>query len=406
MIPSLYIHIPFCKRKCFYCDFYSRPGHFSEMPGHPAPLVRNRSGHFSEMSDRPAPLVRDYVSTLISQIEPLQQRFNTIYIGGGTPTALPEAELERLLKSLGKNIAKETEFTVEANPESLDEEKTKLLLGCGVNRLSIGLQSLDDRKLRKLGRIHNAAKAVSAIHRAAQRGFADISADLIFGVWGEDLRSWESELEDVTKLPITHISCYSLTYEKGTPLFNALENKSVTPLEDETVAAMYEAAIDRLALRGFKQYEISSFAKGARRSRHNMSYWDNDPYIGLGASAVSYIDGTRSKNISDAAEYIKSYEEGRPLAESSEKLSPVRRARETAAVKIRTRDGIDFAWFHGKTGYNFRELERKAIADLIAKDLIKYTYPKPAVGKTSAPAGIALKRKGFLFCDTVSSALL
>lgn len=345
-------------------------------------------------------MAKAYVDTLVSQIEPLQQRFNTIYIGGGTPTALPMAQLSELLKSLSKNIAKGTEFTVEANPESLDEEKTRLLLDCGVNRLSIGLQSLDDRKLKKLGRIHNAAKAVEAIRRAAKLGFTDLSADLIFGVWGEDLSSWERELEEATKLPITHISCYSLTYEKGTPLFDALKNKSITPLEDETVAVMYEAAIDRLGLRGFKQYEISSFAKGGHRSRHNMSYWENNPYIGLGASAVSYIDGTRSKNVSDVAEYITRAAQSRPLEESSEKLSPARRARETAAVKIRTKDGIDFAWFRAKTGYDFLSLERKAITDLIAKDLIKY------VKDGTTPTGIALKRKGFLFCDTVSSALL
>lgn len=387
-IPSLYIHIPFCKRKCLYCDFYS--------------IVSSEAR------------VRDYVGILVSQIEPLKQRFDTIYIGGGTPTALPKPDLERLLKNLSKNMDSRTEFTVEANPESLDDEKIKLLLGCGVNRLSIGLQSLDDRKLKKLGRIHDAAKAVDAICRAAKRSFADVSADLIFGVWGEDLRSWKHELEDAAKLPVTHISCYSLTYEKGTPLFNALKNKSITPLEDEIVAAMYEAAIDTLALRGFKQYEVSNFAKEGRRCRHNMSYWENNPYIGLGASAVSYIDGTRAKNIADVAEYIKRAEASRPLAGSSEKLSPVRRAKETAAVKIRTKEGIDFAWFKEKTGYDFLSLEGKSVADLIAKDLIKYTRVnlrgQPARSTCAvdagAPTGIALKRKGFLFCDTVSSALL
>jgi len=392
-IPSLYIHIPFCKRNCHYCDFYSvvTDGCHCEPP---------------KAAKQSFPLAQDYVSALISQIEPLQQRFNTVYIGGGTPTALPKAQLGELLKSLSKNITKDTEFTVEANPESLDDKKTKLLLDCGVNRLSIGLQSLDDRKLKKLGRIHNAAKAVEAIRRAAKLGFADLSADLIFGVWGEDLHSWERELEEAAKLPITHISCYSLTYENGTPLFNALKNKSVAPLDDDTVAAMYETAIDRLGLRGFKQYEISSFAKNGRRSIHNMSYWDNNPYIGLGASAVSYIDGTRSKNIADVAEYITRVNEGRSLAESSEKLSPVKRARETAAVKIRTKDGIDFAWFKAKTGYDFFELESKAIAGLISNGFIKYKKDSATGAPVGAPTGIALKRKGFLFCDTVSSALL
>lgn len=376
MIQSLYIHIPFCKRKCIYCDFYSTVSDIF--------------------------LAQDYISALVSQIELLRQPFNTIYIGGGTPTALPKAQLELLLRSLGKNLAEGTEFTVEANPESLDGELTKLLFDRGVNRLSIGLQSLDDRKLEKLGRIHDAAKAVDVISRAAKRGFAGLSADLIFGVWGEDLDSWDRELEEAAKLPVTHISCYSLTYEKGTPLFGALRNKSITPLGDEAVAVMYEAAIDRLALRGFKQYEISSFAKDGFRSRHNMSYWENNPYIGLGASAVSYVDGTRSKNVADVSEYIARVNEGRPLAESSEKLSPVRRARETAAVKIRTKEGIDFAWFKEKTGYDFLPLEAKAVTDLVSKGFIRHKKDSA----TGAPTGIALKRKGFLFCDTVSSSLL
>jgi oxygen-independent coproporphyrinogen-3 oxidase len=398
MIPSLYIHIPFCTRKCLYCDFYSvviengdcPPGRGLTKVG-TVPIFEGRA----EGPKQFPPTVQDYINTLIRQIEPLQQRFNTIYIGGGTPTALPKAQLERLLKSLGKNIAKGTEFTVEANPESLDDEKIKLLLDCGVNRLSIGLQSFDDRKLKKLGRIHNAARAIDAISRSAKAGFADISADLIYGVWGEEAGSWERELEEAAKLPITHISCYSLTYEKGTPLFNALKNKSIVPLEDETVAEMYERAIDKLALRGFKQYEVSNFAKTGRRCRHNLSYWENNPYIGLGASAVSYIDGARMKNVSDVAEYIARVDEGKPLDESSEKLTPVKRARETAAVKIRTKDGIDFAWFREKTGYDFLELESKAVVDLLEQGLVKTTS-----------TGIALKRKGFLHCDTVSSTLL
>ncbi len=430
MIPSLYIHIPFCKRKCLYCDFYSIPVPCHCEPPKPVPC-HCEPPKAAKQSLKP--LTQGYVDTLIAQIEPLQQRFDTIYIGGGTPTALPKTQLERLLKSLGKNIAKDTEFTVEANPESLDDEKIKLFLDCGVNRLSVGLQSFDDRKLKKLGRIHNAARALEAISRAVKGGFADLSADLIYGVWGEDVRSWERELEEAAKLPITHISCYSLTYEKGTPLFNALKNKSIMPLEDEIVAEMYERAIDKLALRGFKQYEVSNFAKADRRCRHNLSYWENNPYIGLGASAVSYIDGTRTKNIADVSGYISRAGENKPLAESSEKLSPVRRAKETAAVKIRTKDGIDFAWFREKTGYDFLELESKAVERLVEQGLIKYIschceaatarnchceaatarnchceaakLPKQSITQP-VPTGIALKRKGFLFCDTVSSALL
>ena len=373
MAGSLYIHIPFCKRKCLYCDFYSR-------------VVDGAAAA--------------YVEALVRQIERLDGRFKTVYIGGGTPTVLEDKLLERLLRSLSGKLAGGAEFTVEANPESLDAGKVKLLLGGGVNRLSLGLQSLDDRILKKLGRIHNAAKGAEAVRLAAKNGFSNISADLIFGVWGQDAGQWEKDLEEAAKLPIRHVSAYALTYEKLTPLFEALRNKSVTPLEDEAVAAMYEFAIDRLALRGFKQYEVSNFAKDGCQCRHNLSYWENNPYAGLGASAVSYMDGVRTKNVADVAEYIARAEEGRALAESSEKLPPVRRAKETAAVKIRTKDGIDFAWFKAKTGFDFMGLEGRAAAELIGKGLIKYKKD----GDT--PTGIALKRLGFLHCDTVSSTLL
>jgi oxygen-independent coproporphyrinogen-3 oxidase len=375
MISSLYIHIPFCRRKCLYCDFYSMPGH-------------------------PAPLARDYVNALICRIEPLAQRFSTVYMGGGTPTVLENELLKRLLGALGKNLARGAEFTVEANPESLDRRKLGMFADFGVNRLSVGIQSLDDRKLKKLGRIHDAARGVESIKMAAAAGFGNVSADLIFGVPGESLEDWRSELEEAARLPLTHVSAYSLTYEKGTPLFTAVKNRSIVPLEDEVVAGMYEASIDILALRGFKQYEVSNFAREGFGCRHNLSYWENNPYIGLGASAVSYSDGVRTKNVSDVAEYIRRHREGRPAGESSEKLSPPRRARETAAVKIRTKDGIDFAWFRDKTGYDFMDLEGKAVSPLIEEGLLKFRKD----GAT--PTGIALKRKGFLFCDTVSSALL
>ena len=163
---------------------------------------------------------------------------------------------------------------------------------------------------------------------------------------------------------------------------------------------MYEAAIDKLSLGGFKQYEVSNFAKPGFECKHNLNYWDNDPYIGLGASAVSYMDGVRSKFVSDVKEYVQRFRNGKSMVESSEKLSPVRRAKETAAIKIRTRTGIDFGWFKDKTGYDLRELEKRALPRLLEDGLIKYKKDG------EVPTGIILKRKGFLFSDTVSSAFL
>ena len=376
METSLYIHIPFCKRKCLYCDFYS------------------------EIYDRE--LSSAYIDVMIDQIAGSPHRFSTIYIGGGTPSALEPELLERLLKALRPKFAGASlEFTVEANPESLDDRRIKVLSDSGVTRLSIGVQSLDDRKLKKLGRLHNAESARGAVHLARKRAFSNIGIDLMFGVWGETAKGWKDELDEAVRLPVSHISCYSLTYEKGTPLFKAVLNKSVLPIEDDRSSAMYETAMELLALRGFKQYEISNFAGAEEfKCRHNISYWENNPYIGLGASAVSYMDGIRAKNVPDIREYIKRYRSGASLIESSEKLSPVRRAKETAAIKIRTRDGIDFGWFREKTGYDLEELERKALSELADKDLIKYKREGDSL------TGIALKHRGILFCDTVSSALL
>jgi len=374
MNTSLYIHIPFCRRKCSYCNFYSD-------------IYENE-------------LTSAYIDVLSAQIEKLEQEFSTIYIGGGTPTVLDKGLLRILLNGLKRFLCNAREFTVEANPESLDDDKIGLLLDSGVNRLSIGVQSLNDQKLKRLGRIHTATRAKESMHSAAKKGFKNISADLIFGIWDEDTDKWRSEVAEMAKMPITHISCYELTYEKNTPLFLAVKNNSIAPLEDDVVAAMYEQAIDLLALGGFKQYEVSNFSKEGFECKHNLNYWDNGPYIGLGPSAFSYIDGVRQKNVADVREYIKRAGSGKTLIEFSEKLSPVRRAKEAAAVKIRTKEGIDFKLFKDKTGFDFLEIEKKVLTKLIEEGFIKYKKENNEV------AGVCLKRKGFLFCDTVSSAFL
>jgi len=308
--------------------------------------------------------------------------------------------LEKLLAPIKRFLPTVAEFTVEANPESLTDEKMALFLASGVNRLSIGVQSTREQKLKKLGRVHSTRQAIDAVHRAHKKGFENINIDLIYGVWDETIDGWEKDIGEATELPVTHISCYGLTYEKDTPLWEAVRNSSIKPLDDDAAATMYELAIDNLAVRGFKQYEVSNFAKEGFECKHNMTYWNNDPYAGLGASAVSYKDGSREENLSDINEYIRRCEEGKPLIVSSEKLPPVKRAKETAAVKIRTKDGIDFAWFREKTGFDFLELEKSALPELVENGLVKYRKE----GDTRT--GISLKRKGFLLCDSVSSSFL
>lgn len=374
MVESLYIHIPFCRRKCLYCDFYS--------------VIYDEK------------IAQAYVDTLVKQIETLDSKFSTVYIGGGTPSALSVGQLNKLFSNLAKYRAAECEFTIEANPESLSDDKIAAIRDGGVNRMSIGIQSLKDYKLRKLGRLHTAEQAKDAVRRVSKKGIENIGVDLIFGFWDEGIDDWERDLEEAVKLPIQHISCYGLTYEKNTPLFNALKNKSLEPLDDVEIAGMYECAIDRLERSGFQQYEVSNFAKEGYACKHNLSYWDNNSYIGVGASAVSYLDGVRSNNVADIKDYIRRVNEDKSFISSIEKLSPLKRAKETAALKIRTKNGIDFDWFKDKTGYSFLELEQKAVSKLIEDGLLKYKK------KHNIPSGVFVKRKGFLFCDTVSSAFL
>jgi oxygen-independent coproporphyrinogen-3 oxidase len=279
-------------------------------------------------------------------------------------------------------------------------QKLKLFLNYGINRISIGVQSFDDRKLVKLGRIHSAQKAIEAIKLAKHSGFKNISIDLIFGVWQETLDEWKKELKVAVTLPLKHISCYSLSYEKNAKLFRLLKKKKVIPQDDDITVKMYEYAIDYLEKNKFFHYEVSNFAKTGFQCKHNINYWQNNSYVGLGPSAVSYQNGARSKNIPDIKKYLEVAVKNKPTLISKEKLSLENQAKETAAIKIRTAEGIDFGWFKEKTGFDFTKLEGENIILLIKQKLIEY---KKVEAKNS---GVALTRKGFLFCDSVSAQLL
>lgn len=374
MLPALYIHIPFCRRKCAYCDFYS---------------VAYDEG-----------LASSYVDALLSQMRAVEGAVSTIFIGGGTPTTLSAPLLKKLLRGTKKFIRKGLEFTVEANPESLTGEKLALFSDKGVNRLSIGIQSFDDAKLKRLGRIHDAGKAIESVMLSRKKGFDNLNIDLIFGAPDETLDDCSVELERAVKLPVPHISCYCLSYEKGSPLFNAREEGKITPADEESSAAMYSYAMEYFPGHGFQHYEISNFAKEGRYCRHNLTYWNNDEYIGLGASAVSYAGGVRKKHLPDVRKYIERVAAGRETIIFSERITGERKARETAAVKIRTAEGINFDWFRERTGYDFLKLETDVLSKLSDAGLLQYKKVK------GGNSGVSLTKKGFLFCDTVSSELL
>jgi oxygen-independent coproporphyrinogen-3 oxidase len=256
----------------------------------------------------------------------------------------------------------------------------------GVNRISIGAQSFNDKKLKKLGRLHDSQRAKNCVKIARKKGFRNISLDLIFGVRAETLGDWKKDLEDAARLGVQHISCYALDCKE-------LESGKIAP-------ALYEYAMDYLPTKGYIQYEISNFSKKGFACKHNLNYWDNGPYTGLGPSAVSYAKGKREENISDIASYIERSGSGASTAAYSEKLDRMHSARETAAIKIRTMEGIDLEWFKKKTGLGFLKLEKKALPRLIEDGLVYHA------GRRAARKAVRLTPKGVLFCDIVSSAFL
>lgn len=291
------------------------------------------------------------------------------------------------MENLKTKLSEYPEYTIEANPESVNGEKLRIFAEGGVNRLSIGVQSFNDAKLKKLGRIHDSLSAKEAVCLAQKTGFQNINIDLMFGVRGETLDDWKKDLEEAVTLPVRHVSCY------------CLDCRGIEAPEDDA-AQMYEYAIDFLAGEGFAQYEISNFAKKDFACRHNLAYWNNDDYTGLGASAVSYSGGSREENTADIADYIKKAGSGASVAASGEKLDKAARAKETAAIKIRMMEGINFEWFKKKTGYDLTDIEKDAIRGLFEKGLIEYLETK------NGRSGIALTRKGILLCDVVSSAFM
>ena len=372
---ALYIHIPFCRKKCPYCSFLS--------------IAYDRK------------LADSYIE-LLGNTFPAEgsAKISTIYIGGGTPTVLNMSQLKKLFKFLSKYKSRNVEFTIEANPESITAEKLKLFFDAGVNRLSIGVQSLTDGRLAELGRVHNSETALNAVLLAYRSGFRDINVDFMAGLPKDESDPISKEIKKLTSLPITHFSFYILSYEKGTLFYRDMKSGQVVKISDETASDIYSRMACLLEKKGFRHYEVSNFAKKGFECRHNLNYWSNGPYIGLGPSACSYVNGVRSRNTSDLLKYIDNVRRNRKIISFQEKLSPERRAGETAAFKIRTADGINFAWFKEKTGFDLMETKKGVIDKHVNEGLLRYRKRK---GKAT---GIFITKKGFLLCDLISSSFL
>jgi len=325
---------------------------------------------------------------------------STVYIGGGTPSALDDVSFSFLLESINEYFLKEhtpEEFTVEVNPESVSENTLKMMKEHRVNRISIGVQSLNDRKLRFLCRPHTREQAYRSIRAASKAGFRRLSIDLMYGVASETLKDWEEELrEAASHEEIAHISAYALSCEKNTPFFRLSKERSITA-DEGSQAAMYRAAMGILPRQSFLHYEVSNFARSGFACVHNQCYWNNDAYIGIGASAVSYRDGVRERYSASVLEYLRSLlEHERIPVEYSERLSAVERTKETAALQIRRKEGIDFAQFKQKTGYDLLALKEAALEKLIGEGYLE------RVNSTSGTfSGVRATEQGFLFCDDI-----
>jgi oxygen-independent coproporphyrinogen-3 oxidase len=364
MITSLYLHIPFCVKKCIYCDFFS---------------VR-----YDEA------LVSGYVASAVHELDVRKKdagELKTVYIGGGTPTVVPTGSLVTLLRAIGVSfaLAPDAEITMEANPGTIDREKARALADAGVNRFSIGVQSFDDRELRLLGRIHTAEdvrKATSAVREADVR---NLSIDLVYGIPGQTGDSWSKTVATAIELAPEHISAYELTPERSTPLHEAIAAKTLEMPPEETVLAMYSHAIDTLGDRGYGHYEISNFAKPGFRCRHNVNYWDRGQYIGIGASAHSFIGNRRMRNTSDIAKYRELLQKGELPVDESIEVSPEEAVREFIFLGLRKREGLDITKM-GKTAGDgilnaAREFVDQGLIE-VDKDILRLTRGGIVVSNT------------------------
>lgn len=341
---GLYVHIPFCIKKCAYCDFNSFAACGMEK--------------------------KSYLSALFGELEKYRdEAVDTAFIGGGTPTSLESGELYALLCKINEcfSIDKNAEYTVEANPKTLDAEKLTVMKNGGVNRISIGVQSFCDDELKRIGRIHTAEEAKETVRLAQDCGFDNINIDLMLDLPGQTMKSFKKTLAEAVDLGTRHISCYSLILEDGTPLFDEFENGDLDLPDEELERDMYEYACGFLAKNGFCQYEISNFANPGYESRHNLKYWQCKEYIGVGLSAHSYDDGKRFSNTDDFSEYIsRHYSSG-----TFDKLTEKDMMSEFMFLGLRMTKGVSERDFYARFGKEMKSVFKKPLEKFVKNGFLK-----------------------------------
>jgi oxygen-independent coproporphyrinogen-3 oxidase len=375
---AAYVHIPFCAHHCGYCDFAIAVGQ-------------------DDLIDRYLDALQRELATLGAA-----QRVRTLSLGGGTPSHLAAPRLARLLEMLARWLPREEggEFSLEANPDSLDADKIALLADHGLTRVSLGVQSFHPELLRVLERTHTADEVPRVVERARRR-IAQVSLDLIFGVPGQTPGMWRADLERALELTPDHLSTYGLTYEKGTPLWKQRRRGLIQPLGEETERGLYALAMDTLEAAGFEHYEISNFARwevdrsSSRRSRHNQVYWANEAHFGFGMGAARYVCGVRQLNTRDLRTYVTRVLAGESPVLQSEELDPPERARETLALGLRRAEGIHRVAFRAQTGFTLEEAASPRLPALVEQGLLRDTGER-----------VFLTREGKFLADAVIERLL
>jgi oxygen-independent coproporphyrinogen-3 oxidase len=358
---SVYIHIPFCKSKCFYCGFFSKPPDRFD-------VQRVLNAEIAELKKT-------------SFLKPL----GTLYIGGGSPGSIGEKALCDFLKKIAELTGKADEFTVEINPADADEKLLNNLKNIGVNRISIGAQSFIQSELDFLGRRYKAEQIERTIKAARDAGIENIGIDLIFAVPASNLKSWQKNLQKAIELDVQHISAYSLTYEKDTALEEIKSSGKVTAIDEELDRKMYETAIEALAAAGIGHYEISNFARPGFECKHNLAYWKNDSYLGIGPAAASYILDFRTENISDIEKYVQCIEQNKEPTAESVKLTDIEKACQTAVLNLRLTEGIELTGYKQKTGFDIYELFGTSIEKNLKSNLLKLENNRLSLTKPALP---------------------
>ncbi len=370
---GIYIHIPFCRQACHYCDF-----HFSTTLKHKDVMT--------EAILREIELRKNYLNN-----EPI----NTLYFGGGSPSLMEVKELESIIQKVNQyfETSSSIEVTLEANPDDLNKNYLKSIQNIGINRLSIGVQSFIDRDLAWMNRIHSASDALDSIKRAQDIGLENISIDLIYGTPGLKDEEWKHNIHMAFDLGIQHISSYALTVESNTALGSWVKKGSVKPMDEEQAANQFEILMDEMASENFIHYEISNFCKEGFESKHNSSYWSGEKYLGIGPSAHSFNKTSRQWNIANNHQYMDNILSGK-MSYDEEILSLENRINEYIMISIRTLKGISVKYFETEFGSEMLNLLRKNAENFIQNDTL-----------IEANGFIFCTKKGKLLADKISSEL-